>query len=164
MKTWIPKLALAGLCTLSAGLAAAGVSVVYAAPQNFADVGWSEYDRNMVLKDLSEHFGKLAARLPEGTDMKVEVLDIDLAGRLRHSFRWPNEIRVLSGGADWPHIHLRYTIERDGQVVASGEDHLQNMMYLERINRYSSGDTLRYEKQMVDDWFKQHIAAAVATR
>jgi len=34
------------------------------------------------------------------------------------------------------------------------------MNYLERIgNARNSGDSLRYEKQMIDDWFKKTITA-----
>ena len=28
------------------------------------------------------------------------------------------------------------------------------MSYLQHINRYSRNDALRYEKRMIDDWFK----------
>jgi hypothetical protein len=28
------------------------------------------------------------------------------------------------------------------------------MSYLQRINRYSTSDALRYEKKMIDDWFE----------
>ncbi len=34
------------------------------------------------------------------------------------------------------------------------------MNYTHRMNRYFSSETLRYEKQMLDDWFKQNIIAA----
>jgi hypothetical protein len=31
------------------------------------------------------------------------------------------------------------------------------MMYMQRLNRYSDGDTLRFEKQMLDTWFDKTI-------
>jgi hypothetical protein len=31
------------------------------------------------------------------------------------------------------------------------------MMYQQQLNRYSSGDPLRYEKRMLDDWFKKEV-------
>jgi hypothetical protein len=165
MNTSIPRLVLAGLFALSAGAASAGVTVTYDHPEKFSDLPWNASDRQTVLQDLTAHFDKLAAMLAPGTDLKVEVLDVDLAGRVHYSPHRSTDIRVLNGGADWPHMHLRYTIERDGKVVASGEDQLNNMAYLERNNRYSTGDNLRYEKQMIDDWFKDKLAGGqVAAR
>ena len=163
MKTVIRSAALAGLFLLSAGSASAGVTVTFSHPENYADLPFSPWDREQILKDLNEHFGRLSAKLPAGQDLKIEVLDVDLAGRLKPGFRGGQDIRILRGGADWPHIHLRYTLESAGQVIASGEEHLSNMMYLDRINRYASGDPLRYEKQMIDDWFKEKIASRHAS-
>jgi hypothetical protein len=105
-----------------------------------------------VLKDLEEHFAKLGATLPPGQDLRIEVMELDLAGRLRPNFRG-QELRVLSGGADWPHMVLRYTLEANGHVLYSGEDEIKDMMYLNRLNRYMDGDSLRYEKRMIDEWF-----------
>jgi hypothetical protein len=150
---------LAALASLAAASAwATDVTVKFANSTGYSDMPFHADDRAEVLKELELHFNKLAKRLPEGTRLTVEVLDLDLAGRILPNFR-ANDIRLLKGGADWPHMHVRYTIERDGKVVATGEDHLSNMAYLDRSNRYMSGDPLRYEKQMVDDWFKEKIAA-----
>jgi hypothetical protein len=136
----------------------AGVNVTYQAPEQFADIGHYPWQRQEILLELSEHFKKLASRLPAGQTLNVEVLDIDLAGRQR-PVRWSlYDIRVIDGGADWPHIKLRYSITENGQVIKSGEEMVQNMMYTNRLNRYFTGDTLRYEKQMLDDWFKDKLA------
>jgi hypothetical protein len=157
METAFKSLVLAGLLALTAGAASAGVTVAFSHPEKFLDMPFSPVDRERVLKDLSEHFTKLGARLPPGQDLRVEVLDLDLAGRLHPNFRG-QELRILNGGADWPHMQLRYTLEANGRVIASGEDNLSDMMYLNRINRYLDGDTLRYEKRMIDDWFTTRFA------
>lgn len=154
----LKKLAVASLLLLAAGSAAAGVTVRYAQPENFADLPFAPWERERVLEELDEHFARLAATLPAGQDLKVDVLDLDLAGRIQPVFGGARQLRILNGGADWPHIHLRYTVESGGKVLSSGEEHLSNMMYLDRINRYSGGDPLRYEKQMLDEWFKEKIA------
>lgn len=153
------KTTLAGALLLSAGAAFAAASVTYTDPDKFTDVPFSQVERERVLKDLSAHFAKLASTLPAGQDLKVEVLDVDLAGRIRHDLRATPELRVLTGGADWPHIHLRYSVEQNGQVLKSGDEQLSNMTYLDRQGRYTGSDTLRYEKQMLDDWFRQKVAA-----
>jgi hypothetical protein len=87
------------------------------------------------------------------------VLDVDLAGRM-YPRRGGDEIRVMNGGADWPRLHLRYTLEAGGQLLRSGDDELSNMNYQDRINRYGADDALRYEKQMLDEWFAKRFAPA----
>ena len=164
MKTVFKNLALAGLVLAAAGSASAGVTVAFANPDQFRDMPFSPGDRADVLKDLTEHFERLGKDLPPGHDLRVEVLDLDLAGEMRPNFRGHHEIRILRGGADWPRMQVRYTLESNGQVISRGEDALSDMMYLNRSTRYADGDTLRYEKRMIDDWFKQKFAAPKAAR
>ncbi len=163
MKNSLRTLALA-VAVLPASGAFAGVTVHFEQPEHYQDMPWSALDREQVLKDLSQHFGRLAAQLPPGLDLKVDVLDLDLAGRVRPFHTFPHEVRILKGDTDWPHMQFRFSLVRDGKVVASGEEHIKNMMYRERLNRYSSGDALRYEKQMMDDWFKDLLKEHVAAR
>jgi hypothetical protein len=146
-------------CLLAAGSAAAGANVKFVEPEHFSDVPFASWERDDVLKDLRGHFDRLAARLPAGQELNVEVTDVDLAGRT-----WPTrfqgrDIRVMNGGADWPHMSLRYTITQNGQVIKSGVEELNDMAYQQRATRYGSDDALRYEKRMLDQWFKERIAA-----
>jgi hypothetical protein len=162
MNTLIRPSALACALLLAAGAAGAGpATVTFANPDQFADLPIGASERAQVLADLTEHFGALAAKLPAGQDLKVEVRDVDLAGRVwPHIGMWGNrDLRVLNGGADWPHMKFHYTISQDGKVLKDGDELVQNMDYLWRMNRYSSGDPLRYEKQMLDSWFKTLTAA-----
>jgi hypothetical protein len=158
MNTMLKQLALAGLVLLSAGGASAAVTAAFSHPENYSDLPFAQYDRDQVLKDLGDHFARLGKDLPPGQNLRVEVLDLDMAGRIRPNFRGREDLRVLRGGADWPSMVLRYTLESDGKVIASGEDKLSDMAYLQRYNRYSDRDTLRYEKRMIDDWFKAKFA------
>jgi hypothetical protein len=145
----------AALLLAAAGAASAGtVTVQYQDLDKFMDVPTWESDRAEMMKEFTEHFQHLAKRLPANQQLNITVTDIDLAGRTEPRRRFVNEVRILRGGADWPAMSLNYTLEQDGKVIASGEEHLKNMMYLERLNVYSSGDPLRYEKVMLDDWFK----------
>ncbi|PHV05683.1 hypothetical protein CSQ96_19835 [Janthinobacterium sp. BJB412] len=148
------------LWALLAGAGArADVNVQYVEPERFSDVPFSPVERERVLKQLSAHLAKLGRQLPAGQTLKVEVLDVDLAGRM-YPRRGGDEIRVMNGGADWPHLHLRYTLEAGGQVLRSGDDELSNMNYQDRINRYGGDDALRYERQMLDEWFAKRFAPA----
>lgn len=149
-------LALAGLFLLSAGSAAAAATVNYVEPEHYGEMPFATWERDDVLKELSAHFDRLARQLPPGQDLKVDVLDLRLAGHMRRG--GARDLRVVTGRADWPHIELRYAIESGGTVVASGASKLSDMTYMDRINRYADGEPLRYEKLMLDDWFKKTIA------
>jgi hypothetical protein len=157
MKTHLHELALAGLFALVAGSASAAVTVHYVEPDKFTDVPFVTWDREDTLKQLADHFTRLGSSLPPGQDLRIDVLDVDLAGRLIPSANRGRDLRVLHGRADWPRIDLRYTLEQNGQVLKSGEAKLSDMNYLDHITRYFDSEPLRYEKQMIDEWFEQTI-------
>jgi hypothetical protein len=142
---------------LAASTASAAVTVTYANPDNMTDVPRSKVDRDSMEAALLEHFKQLAARLPAGQTLKVEILDIDLAGDVFPRVAI-HDVRVMKGGADWPRIHLRYSIEQDGKVLISGERQLADMNYLMGTNRYR-GESFPHEKQMLDDWFRKDVLA-----
>ncbi len=148
----------AALLLAAASAASAGeVTVKYQEPERFSDVPFWDKDREQVLKELTAHFQHLARQLPANQQLTVTVTDLDLAGRVEPRRRTIHDIRVLRGGADWPTMELQYTLEQDGKVIASGTDRLSNMIYLDQFNRYGENDTLRYEKPMVDEWFKKNF-------
>ncbi|WP_028101488.1 DUF3016 domain-containing protein [Pseudoduganella violaceinigra] len=145
----------AALLLAAAGAASAGtVTVTFQEPEKFADVPFWEQERTQLLKELGEHFQHLGQQLPANQQLRITVTDLDLAGRVEPRRHLIHDIRVLRGGADWPTMTLQYSLEQDGKVLASGQEHLKNMMYLDGLNRYASGDALRYEKPMVDAWFR----------
>ena len=158
------KTVLAGLAALLASSAAlAEVSVTYVKPEEFTDVPFSPVDRERTLKDFSAYFATLDKKLAPGQTLKIEVLDIDLAGRL-YPRRAADDIRIMNGGADWPRVHLRYALEQDGQVLRSGDAQISNMNYQWNRTSYFDNDAMRYEKQMLDDWFKKTITPQVAAQ
>jgi hypothetical protein len=145
----------ASLFPVSAAQAATTVNFVD--PEKFADMPFTVHEKEHVKEALTAHFSKLGEKLPQGQDMKVDITDIDLAGEREPSAHRPINFRVLRGRADWPRINLRYTIESQGKVIKSGEDKISDMTYLAGFNRYSSNDYLRYEKKMLDDWFRKSV-------
>jgi hypothetical protein len=160
MKSPMQKMALAGLFALfasAAGSAGAAVTVTYVQPDRFSDVPFVTWEREDMLKDLTEHFTKLGNSLPPGQDLRIDVLDVDLAGRAIPSARMGRDIRVMNGRADWPRIQLRFSLEQNGQVLKSGEAQLSDMNYQNHSVRYFDSEPLRYEKQMIDDWFEKTI-------
>jgi hypothetical protein len=157
MKSFMKTLVVGGLLALAAS-AQAAVSVVFNETQRYSDVPFPTADRREVLAQIEDHFKKLAQYLPAGQDLNIEVLDVDLAGREVPNFRAGRDLRVINGRADWPRMQLRYSLQQGGQVVKSGEAQLQDMNYQHSANRYFDSEPLRYEKQMIDDWFGKNIA------
>ena len=153
MRQITQPLVAAALSLLAVSAAWADVNVSYVKPEEFTDVPRNAIDRDRVLKELSAHFAELGRKLPAGQNLNIEVRDVDLAGRMIPRRMGGDDIRLMNGGADWPHMQLHYTLEANGQIIRSGDGDLSEMMYQQRYNRYSSGDSLRYEKQMVDEWF-----------
>lgn len=150
----------AALLLAAASAASAGeVTVKYQDPDKFSDVPFWEQDRNQVLKELTAHFEQLARQLPAKQQLAITVTDLDLAGRVEPRRRSMQDVRILRGGADWPTMELQYALQQDGKVIASGSGHLSNMLYLEQMNRYAGSDTLRYEKPMLDEWFRKTFGA-----
>lgn len=157
MKAILTKAALASLIALAAGAASAEVTVKYIDSDKFADLPFTPWEREQVLKDLNDYFVKLGEKLPAGQDLALEVTEIDLAGREYPNMRSGRELRVLQGTADWPMMQLRYTLSQNGQVLKTGDAKLSDMNYMQRINRFSDSDSLRAEKRMIEDWFDKTI-------
>jgi hypothetical protein len=156
MKSIMHKMALATVFGLAAGSAGAAVSVNYVTPENFADVPYASSEREVVLQGLTRHFDKLGNNLAPGQTLRVEVLDVDLAGHLVPNVRQGGQVRVLADlGTDSPRLHLRFSLEQDGQVIQSGEVRLSDVNFLQHRARRSDDEPLRHEKALIDQWFGQ---------
>jgi len=155
MKNVIRSLAVGGLLALAAGAASADVTVNYIQPERFSDLPFTTWERETVLKDLTGHFAKLGAQLPPGQNLRIDVLDVDLAGR-EYPGRGGRDLRIVKQ-VDWPRMDLRFTIEQNGQVVRSGEAQLRDMAYMDHIRSYRDNEPLVHEKRMIDDWFYSAI-------
>lgn len=152
---------LAPLALLLAGLANAGtVQVHFIQPARFADAGRG-IDAERVRQTLDKHLQALGQQgLPAQQTLRIDVLDIDLAGETRPMTGMAQELRVLKGRADWPQMHLRYTLSDGGRVIDSGDEQLSDMGYLSRIARQGSTEALPYERRMLSDWFRRRFAGA----
>jgi hypothetical protein len=163
MNQLIRRLALAGALLLSAGAASAAVDVTYIQPEKFTDLPFSAWQREQALEDIAEHFKELGKALPPGQDLKIDVLDVDLAGRERPNRFSVHDLRVMQSG-DWPRMHLRYALSQDGQLVKSGEAKLSDMSFMDHINSYPSDVRLPHEKQMIDEWWRKTIGPDRSSR
>ena len=158
MKASTFAIALATVLVAGAAHAAGSVQVSFVKPENFADIRDRTYSREQNLKALEQVITSAAQPyVADGQTLKIEVLDVDLAGEVRPGAR-AYDVRVLRGRADWPRITLRWSI--DGASPRSGETVVQDMAYLQRIPPAVSGTALVYERRMLDDWFRTQFAKA----
>jgi hypothetical protein len=156
----------AALLLLSTGLAAgsalgATVEVTFVEQDKFSDAGFAQHEREANLKVLAAHLQQLGQRsLLAGQTLKVTVTDVDLAGRVvPGSVR---DLRVLNGGADWPRIELRYTLQAGSQTLTSGEERVSDMNYLMHASYPRVGEPLAHEKRMLDTWFAARFPAVAS--
>ena len=155
------------LCLMAVGASASAgtVQVDFIAPTDFADAGATLADAEANRNTLMHYLQSLGERyLAPGETLKVDVLDIDLAGTVRPSRRAHGDLRITRGSADYPRIKLRYSLISGDKVVRSGEETVRDLNYLGHTTNYANGEPLRFEKRMLADWFKarfvEHKSAA----
>lgn len=139
------------LSALSPAHSAGTVEVRWVEPAQFSDVSRNPVERDRELQALGKSISQLGSRLPDGQTLLIEVTDLDLAGELQ-PFSW-RDTRVLRGGADWPRMELRYSLQAGGRTLRSGQARLSDMNYF--FGRRS--DELGYEKRMVERWFNDQF-------
>ncbi|MGA0563271.1 DUF3016 domain-containing protein [Ancylobacter sp. VNQ12] len=157
-------LVLAAAALLLPVAAQAATTVRFVAPQNYTDgnLAWSDVDQRLTLEGLERIIARLAdKRLPAGDDLSVEVLNLDLAGKIDPLTSRAGTLRVMRGDT-WPSMTLRYTLRRQGRVIAKGEETLRAMNYLMDPVAVRSSEPLRFEKAMLDKWFRTRFATAAS--
>ena len=149
---------LIALClALLTGPALAGsAEVSFTRPEQFADAGRGR-EAQQVQAVLTRHLQALAAQLPVGQNLRVEFTDIDLAGHLKPLYRSGQDIRVLTGRTDWPRLALHYHLSSAGTTLASGDESLADMGYLQHTLSLRDGDALPFEQRLLSDWFARRF-------
>ena len=154
-------IAAATVCGLGASLlpcwAAAGeIAVRFTDSQRYTDIGFGDAARQRNLQTLEEHMMAWGTRLPNSQRLDIEVLDVDLAGMERP---WGAEpfVRVIKGRVDGPRMHLRWTLSEAGQVLAKGDDHLNDLAYAHRLPLGNRHAPLYHDCRMLDDWLRRAV-------
>jgi len=144
------------LAALAGNAQAAGVlTVSFVDAEHYSDVGFGSVERERTTTRLAAIFKDLGQRLPDGQTLKVEVLDVDLAGRV--PLNAVHDTRVLTGGADWPRIKLRYTLDAGGKAQTR-EETVSDMSYLQTpIYGSRADEPLAYERRMLERWFEERF-------
>nr|WP_316644409.1 DUF3016 domain-containing protein [uncultured Roseateles sp.] len=150
-----------GLLCLALG-ARADVEVRFVSPEKFIDIGHDEAQQQQVLQGLEAHLKAVGnKRLTASQTLLIEVLDVNLAGDERPIPSRGAMLRVLRSATP-PSMQVRYTLSDGGIVLRSGESRMSDLAYQDGINHYHGSDALRYEKAMVDDWFRTEFSLTTA--
>ncbi len=153
---------LALLTAVAAMPALAGtVEVRYDPKANYSDAGATPQERVHHLDALAAYLRGLGERgLAPGRLLKVELIDVDLAGEQPPSKRAQGAPRVLTGRGDGPRIELRFTLTEGGKELASGRETLSDIRLprLDTARDANSPVELHQEKLLLDHWFAERIA------
>lgn len=146
-----------------AGQGAAQVGVTYVAPETFRDREFRQASsRASALAEFDRWFAEFGARyLPPGAQLRIEVLDIDLAGDFEPWRTGWQDVRFLRDTTP-PRIHLRWQLEQGGKLVRRGDARLSDMNYL--WDPRGRGDERRFahDRLLVQDWFRKTFAPGAA--
>ncbi len=124
-------------------------------PEKYTDPANERWEIQSTLDTLGTYMKRLGDRYIAPNDtLRIEVLDVDLAGWARWGGRAPDKVRVARGGADFPAMKVRYTLESGGRT-RSAEETISDPGYLNHgATIRSSSEPLYHEKRMLDDWFR----------
>ena len=189
IRTIDPRVALTGLPALAKRLRQAGVcaalAVFAAGPAWAADapavgatiksdrveVGYrdaaklTEFDRSAGDRDdwvdaLSKYTLTQAERvLPAGQKLSITITDVQRAGRYEPGRRPAAADILIVRERTPPRIDLSFRLESaQGALVKEGERQLRDSNFMNRARH--RGETLGYEKNLIDDWLRQDVGAA----
>lgn len=139
---------------------AAEVEVKWSNPDKYSDIDAGEAHRKhfkeRTFKSFEKHFAELAATLPEQQKLILDITDVDLAGDV--NFGGMKRIRVIKS-IYFPRINFNYQLLNADNTVIKGEEvSLKDMGFISHTSLRYRNETLNYEKEMLDDWFKKTFA------
>lgn len=137
------------------------VVVSYDNIEAFSDFGESRWDRERNQKDFSALLQEVTANLPPGQLLAIKVLDVNRAGELEWLRTRAERLRVMRN-VSWPRIEFEYQISEGGRVLKAGTARLADMGYLQDgffTHAQSNNQSWRYERRLLDRWFKETVLA-----
>ncbi len=151
----------------------AEVNVSWSEPENYRDIDATDESQSKfekrVFKQFEEYFKELSKGLPTGQKLWIKVTDLDLAGRVlpgyAHGIDSNKQLRVIKR-IDYPRIKFKYHVtDANGKVLSSNEVKLKDLGFQDGLQtRNKLRDNLRYEKDMIKDWFQKTFPREVAEK
>lgn len=156
-KTKVAALALGALIAASVA-AQAGVTVNFVKPERFSDQDFrNSGKRDGIVREFDKYFHRLGDRyLKDGQTLKIDVLNVDLAGDYEPWQPHFYDVRILRDITP-PRFKLRYALKQGGKVLMSGEENVSDMTYLWNASPRFSSERFAYEKDMLRDWFRDRF-------
>ncbi|MBA6288800.1 DUF3016 domain-containing protein [Colwellia sp. MB3u-4] len=136
---------------------AAQVEVRWTNPDKYSDIDAGQEHRqhfkDRTFKAFEEHFAKMAEALPEQQKLVFDITNLDLAGDV--NFGGTKRIRIIKD-IFFPRIEFSYQLlNADNTVVKSAEVSLKDMGFLMHSSFRYRNESLSYEKDMLNDWFRK---------
>lgn len=142
------------------------ISVAWVSPKEFTDVKESNFSskkyRKYVFNQLEKHLDELSRDLPEGQNIRFEVTNLDLAGRIEFANMLGfgtgvQDVRVMRD-IDIPRIKFSYQLkDNNGEIISADEVNLKDMSYLRNASTLRRDRPFYYEKKMLSRWFKKQL-------
>jgi len=159
----LPCLLLGAALAAASASQAATVTVSFVDPDHFTDAGYSqsrpsERDLAELQAEFERYLQRLANQnLPLTAVLKLEMLDIDLAGQIEPGRRGlASDVRVVRE-VTIPRLKFRYTLQDGDRVVSRGEEYLSDLDFMRSYGRLTSDDRYRYEKTLLGNWFEHRL-------
>jgi hypothetical protein len=138
--------------------AAGAVGVIFVNPERYRDIGDRYASRRSgVLNEVESYFNYLGERyLKDGQVLRIEVLNIDLAGQYEPWRFELSDVRVMRDVTP-PRFKLRYALVDRGKLLMRAEENVTDMTYLWGAGSIYGDRRLGYEKKMLRDWFRRRF-------
>lgn len=135
---------------------AANIQVEWTQPSNYTDIkaGQEQRDRFQArtFKSFEKHLQKLASTLPQDQKLTFNFTNIDLAGDVNLGNL--QRIRVIKE-TYFPRLSFSYQyLDSNNSVIKTEQVSLKNPRFLVNSRFKYRNKFLSYEKDMLDNWFK----------
>lgn len=142
---------------IASGAFAASSEVTWTDYKSYRDINEGNENRKSfrerTFKAFEKHFAKLAATLPEGQVLKIDVTDVDLAGDTNAA--GIHRTRIIKNMYS-PRMNFSYQLlDSDGKVIQADDVVVKDMNFMSGNSLKYRNKSLGYENKMLDDWFKK---------
>jgi hypothetical protein len=143
---------------LVASFPAAGSVAVSFPSQVYSDIGEPGPQADEVKAELARYTQELGTRYLRADErLRVEFIDVDLAGERVLVASAGRELRIARGMSDFPRLTIRYTLE--GARPMRGEETISDPSYMWFPSRIRQSQKLYHEKRLLETWFRDRFAA-----
>lgn len=138
------------------------ITVVFDHPEKFTDIKdhYEPTDKGeaAILSQVTDFLKWRGDQLlPAGDKLTITFTDIDLAGDFEpwHGPQW-DDVRIVKSIYP-PAFKFSWTVtDASGQTLKSGTENIRDMSFDMRIT-IDQSDPLRYEKDILTDWMREHL-------